>query len=282
MLKGPDDDAAGVPVHHESLYFEGDLVILALGTPPILLRILRTTLRAHSEVFRDMFSLPANAQNGAEGTTDNNPISLPDDPDAFIYTLKLYHHTILEPPLPPPDFATAVGVFRVSSKYQFHNARDWALKALRSMWSPESPRWLSLLAGSTPGPIEDALKLIEAARETGSTEFLAPAFYLLCVFSDDSCALMGSTILSHSDVLSLLKGSQFLTKAWAVRYLDECLSSARSHYLKPHSVYGWIATSSRPKPNESKEWSKFVAQEATMESVVAVMDLSVELKSSEH
>lgn len=84
-----------VPQHYPHRYFEGDHVILSIGPEPRLFRIQRVVLVRFSETFRDMFSLPsAEGSKTVEGTSDDNPIQLPDDPDHFAGVLSVYYGTM--------------------------------------------------------------------------------------------------------------------------------------------------------------------------------------------
>ncbi|KAH8817691.1 hypothetical protein DL96DRAFT_1423019, partial [Flagelloscypha sp. PMI_526] len=53
-----------------------------------LFRVLRQQFSQNSEHFRDMFSMPVGEGNIAEGTSDHNPIVLPDKKADFKALLK--------------------------------------------------------------------------------------------------------------------------------------------------------------------------------------------------
>ncbi|KDQ08588.1 hypothetical protein BOTBODRAFT_37743 [Botryobasidium botryosum FD-172 SS1] len=296
------------PLRHPELYIAGDFVVLALGPRPILLRVSRAMLTTHSEIFRDMFGLPKSNDGTAgtvEGTTDENPIFLPDDPDAFIYVLKLYHHNMLKPPIQPPSFATALGVLRVSSKYQFQETLKWGRDFLRETWSLKSLIWQGYLNQPRPPPnspacdaqTQNALELIRVSRETGIKEFISPAFYYLCVSGGAGCASSSSTILSHHDLFALLEGARTLTRSWGT-----WISQKKCAYVKSvnaqskirkagctqcqnRSDYGGSCYYCRriispelpeitPIPVvEETEWDLFVLSDSTIKSALASMGL---------
>jgi len=257
------------PSRHEELYFEGDPVVLALGTQPILLRVFRSTLSSHSDVFRDMFSLPSNAEIGAEGTTDENPIFLPDDPEAFVYVLKLYHYSVVKPSITPPDFATAIGALRVASKYQFQDAQKWCIEFFQNSWSLKSSIWLSYLSNPTPKLAQDALDLIGVSRETGLTEFLSPSFYFLCVFGKIDCTPSNCTILSHCDLSALLKGSRRLAQRWGTWCYNECGQNRG----KEINYKGILYYPERQLLDEASLWKLLVEDEGVIGDVISAMGL---------
>jgi len=293
------------PLRHQELYIEGDFVVLALGPRPILLRVPRSTLTTHSEIFRDMFSLPeSNDGVGTEGTTDQNPISLPDDPEAFIFVLKLYHHSILRPPITLPNFTTVVGALRVSSKYQFTEAQEWGREFLRNSWSLTSTSWqghLSLPRPTHSSSVRDALaqnalELIGVSRETGIDEFLPAAFYYLCIFGDVECAPTSNAVLSHRDLFALLKGARTLIRSWGVWISNKKCTSIEAattqsmspkkvrkqgrHYCSYCGAYHFPEGDNEtpeeapiPPVNEEQEWKQFVLSDATIKSVLSSMEL---------
>ncbi|KDQ14425.1 hypothetical protein BOTBODRAFT_66033 [Botryobasidium botryosum FD-172 SS1] len=233
------------PIHDQELYFEGDLVILALGPQPTLFRVLRTTLTTYSTVFSDMFSLPSGSDeidSTAEGRTDENPIYLPDDPKTFRTMLGLYHGGIAKREPPTPDFNTAVEVLRLSTKYEFQHAREWALKHLRTTWSRTSSTWLDYLCNPTAELTRDALTLLDAARSTNAPEFIPVVFCFLCMLDDLRGISSGNTTLSRDDLLKLWLGSQYLLEAWGVRCyrsVDRPVASGWGNHLGTVPSHKW-------------------------------------------
>jgi len=134
-----------------------------------------------------------------------------------LLVLKVYYHNFVGTPLPEkPAFDFIMGVLRISSKYYFHRASEWALGILRADWARTSPTWLGYLSNQTPPSdlTQNALKLILASRITGSTEFLPAAFYLLCVFDNWYTETPGGLALTRDDFIILLKGSRCLIHSW--------------------------------------------------------------------
>jgi len=83
-----------------------------------------------------MLEIPQSGRGDPEGSSDSNPIHLPDDPDDFACLLKFYYRHFLVTPLPKkPPFAFIMSVWRVSSKYFFHKASEWTLELLRDEWA---------------------------------------------------------------------------------------------------------------------------------------------------
>ncbi|KDQ08592.1 hypothetical protein BOTBODRAFT_48083 [Botryobasidium botryosum FD-172 SS1] len=250
------------PIRDQELYFEGDLVILALGPQPTLFRVLRITLATYSTVFNDMFSLPSDpdgVDGAVEGRTDQNPIYLPDDPDIFRTMLNLYYGGIAKPPPPTPDFNTAVGVLRLSSKYDFEHAREWALKFLRITWSRSSPTWLDYLCSPTAELTRDALTLLGAARSTNAPEFIPLVFCFLCMLDDLHGIGSDSMTLSQDDFSKLWLGSRYLLKAWGIRCYNNSVRPVAAAWGKPVEV------------NPSHKWNEFVKSAQTIDSLCSAM-----------
>lgn len=79
------------PVRHRHCYFDGDHVVLALGPgpQPSLFRIQRTILTYNSMDFYEMFEGPF--ESAIPGSSDDNPVRLPDDPTLFAGVLSVYY-----------------------------------------------------------------------------------------------------------------------------------------------------------------------------------------------
>ncbi|KDQ13152.1 hypothetical protein BOTBODRAFT_33765 [Botryobasidium botryosum FD-172 SS1] len=213
--KVPDGVTQG-PLRHEELYFDGEHITLALGPRPTLFRVLRSLLVTQSDAFRDMLGIPQPGDETPEGSSDTNPVHLPDDPDDFACLLKFYYQHFLVTSLSKkPPCAFVLSVWRVSSKYLFHKASEWALEHLRDEWL-EIPHKTPATGQTT----RDALLLILTSRSVGSTEFLPSAFYHLCALQPDdwdtSFVSEGCQGLARSDLVLLAKGSRAWTLAWGV------------------------------------------------------------------
>ncbi|KDQ13146.1 hypothetical protein BOTBODRAFT_33759 [Botryobasidium botryosum FD-172 SS1] len=247
---------------HEELYFEGDHIVLALGPRPTLFRVQRAMLVIQSETFRDMLEIPPPREGGVgssvEGSSDDNPIFLPDDPEEFACALKVYYQHMLTPLPEKPDFDFIMGVLRIASKYNFKRASEWALGTLRADWARTSSTWTGYLTNPTPPPglAQNALKLILASRSTGSTEFLPTAFYFLCVFDNWGNVTPGDgPTLAQDDFIILLKGSRCLTRAWG------------TWRAQRQSQYGSNNTASY----EAQWWKDFVGNNSTITTVFQSM-----------
>ncbi|KDQ08590.1 hypothetical protein BOTBODRAFT_561708 [Botryobasidium botryosum FD-172 SS1] len=199
------------PVRDSEFYFEGGLVVLALGPRPTLFRILRSILKTNSKIFRDMFDLPP--ADNMEGGTDENPIHLPDDPAAFAVILR-HFHPATSYSYPMPEFDLVLEVLRVATKYEFERARNWARRQLRHTWGRSSPKRLGFLSAPTRELTQNAIKLTEVARVTRSGDFIPLALYFLCAVDDMDWMIAGDTTLSQADTSMLWKGSRCLLRAW--------------------------------------------------------------------
>jgi len=147
----------------------------------------------------------------------------------------------------------------VSSKYEFHHAREWALKYLRLTWSRTSPTWLDYLSNPTSELARDALNLLEAARSTRSPEFVPVVFCFLCMFDDLRGVTSGNTTLSYDDILKLWLGSRCLLKSWGAW----CYKKAEYQ----GTASGWGSVREVP----AHKWNEFVRSTETVGSVITAM-----------
>ncbi|KDQ07649.1 hypothetical protein BOTBODRAFT_648089 [Botryobasidium botryosum FD-172 SS1] len=172
-----------------------------------LLRIQQAVLN-HSKTFRVMFPL---SHPEGKGTSDDNPIHLPDDPEHFCGAPSEYHGPTVMPHPDKPSVEYIVGVLRVARKYGFALAEEWALRALRTEFSVGSRQWQDALARPSREDIQRSLVLLRLAQQEGGLDdFLGAALYLLCTeetWDEDECLYGGMHI---QDASRLAQGTRRL------------------------------------------------------------------------
>ncbi|KDQ09501.1 hypothetical protein BOTBODRAFT_69061 [Botryobasidium botryosum FD-172 SS1] len=224
--------------HYPNRYFEGDYVILSLGPKPYLFRVQRNILAKYSGTFRDMFSLPPPEGGTAEGSSDDNPIRLPDDPDHFAGVLSVYHGTVLMPYPCDLSFDYVTSVLRVASKYEFTLAVEWAWSKLSETWSWRARPWLAALPQPSRVNLRQAIALIGVSRELDDRRLLGSAFYMLCVDQKWSGEESVYGAMQPADVFLLLKITRKISRLW----VEKCAAQAVSSALQPvNSTQGWLA-----------------------------------------
>ncbi|KAF9523860.1 hypothetical protein CPB83DRAFT_862214 [Crepidotus variabilis] len=89
-----------------------------------------------SEVFRGMFSLPQLEECNVEGTSEENPIVLPDQigAEAFKQLLRvLYPNRIILRQPPTFNADQLVSILKLSTQWYFFDARKFAIKYLKAL-----------------------------------------------------------------------------------------------------------------------------------------------------
>ncbi|KDQ07642.1 hypothetical protein BOTBODRAFT_38628 [Botryobasidium botryosum FD-172 SS1] len=278
---------------YANCYFEGDHVVLSLGPKPSLFRVQRAILAKYSATFQDMFTLPPPVDKAAEGSSDDNPIRLPDDPEHFAGVLRVYYGAILMPHPPILTVEYITGVLRVASKYDFALAVEWAWSNIRASWSWMVKPWLDALGTPSQCFLKEAIMLINMCHELHDHAYLGPAFYLLCVDEKWYGEKLVYGGLRPDDMLLLLKGSRSLYRLWA----EKCQASPAQPspaaapappapaLPAPPRLFGQpppftipAPTLFRPPPAPSAAiWDTFIRETSTMVTVCTAMGLSCPL-----
>jgi len=213
------ENGLGGTGHHPYCYFSGGHVVLlvSLGSKsPVLFRVQRAVLM-HSEIFQHMFDIPPSSSNAIEGSTDDNPIKLEDDPEHFAGVLSVYYGSILAPIPQNSGTPFVIGVLRVASKYEFIQAREWALQKLRVDWSFATMQVSDSLTNIQEGTVSDATEVIRVSHDLKINEFLGPALYLLCVAQRNPWSSGLYSSLSLEDAVRLLQGTRHFYQSWGAQ-----------------------------------------------------------------
>ncbi|KAL5530738.1 hypothetical protein ACEPAF_6996 [Sanghuangporus sanghuang] len=165
-------------------WFEDGSVILLAGT--VAFKVHRGQLARHSEVFRDLLSLP---QPIDEAIFEGCPlVELHDSPTDLWYLLRALYDGLYFKQLCATDFTPLSSILRLSSKYFMEHLRERCISRLMIDWPTTLICWDSRESEATdkhgrysprvrfPHPI----LVINFARQMGITSVLPSAFYDLC------------------------------------------------------------------------------------------------------
>ncbi|TBU61486.1 hypothetical protein BD310DRAFT_873504 [Dichomitus squalens] len=183
-------------------WFSDGNVLLFVGD--IAFKVHQGQLVRHSDVFRDMFSLPQPVSE----TIDGIPwVHLHDDPSDVLHLLRaLYDGLYFKKPT-AGDFCAISAVLRMSSKYLIDHLRERCLARLEADWPTTLLGWDKREQQATvdtrynprehfPHPV----LVIQLAQELGLDEILASAFYDLCRYGPRKIAIgasVGPALFPH-------------------------------------------------------------------------------------
>ncbi|KAG9119156.1 hypothetical protein FRC07_005977 [Ceratobasidium sp. 392] len=141
---------------HDSLYYFSDRSIV-LQVEDVLFKIEISRLANHSEVFRDMLELPSSS-DGAEGTSDGNPVRLPQiKAEEFRSLLYIFYHSNpMDPEFlsfmsgasqrtnhTPAKFKRYLDIAKLSRQFCMSGAEEWARKQIQEFVAQgSSANWL--------------------------------------------------------------------------------------------------------------------------------------------
>ncbi|KII90658.1 hypothetical protein PLICRDRAFT_39239 [Plicaturopsis crispa FD-325 SS-3] len=123
------------PVRDTKYYMEdGDCTILVEN---ILFKVHRFLLSRDSSAFHDMFGLPGEHDKDAEGSSDENPVTLPGDTAdefrALMFILYALPHETQSYNTSQADVEHLVVIARITNKYHFTSMAAWAFNALTDL-----------------------------------------------------------------------------------------------------------------------------------------------------
>ncbi|KDQ07626.1 hypothetical protein BOTBODRAFT_180496 [Botryobasidium botryosum FD-172 SS1] len=261
-------------------YFEGGHVILCLGPKSSLFRVQRSVLAKYSATFGDMFSLPPPEGSTAEGSSDDNPIHLPDDPDHFAGVLSIYYGTVLMPHPSDLTFEYVTGVLHVAHKYEFALAIEWAWSNLSARWSWQAEPWRTALSKLSQTDVKRAVALVRISYELDNNRLLGSAFYLLCIDEKWSGDERVYGEMGSEDLHLLLKATRKLYSLWAEKSRAPPAPSAVG--ASPLELFGtpqpavvgspsaYAAVPSSPQD----AWQTFIRDSSTISAIFEVLGLT--------
>ncbi|EPT05746.1 hypothetical protein FOMPIDRAFT_31857, partial [Fomitopsis schrenkii] len=158
-------------------FSDGNIDIVAEGTS---FRVHRGILSVHSELFRDMLSMP---QPGGPESVSCPVIEVSDSSsDMRHLLLAIYNcHPYFEAHV-QPKFGVVCSIARLAHKYQVRGVLDDAMRRVKSIYVDNVPDLLDAINGtasttsSCPG-YRDSLRVLELSRLLGDTSPLRSAYY---------------------------------------------------------------------------------------------------------
>ncbi|KAH7886706.1 hypothetical protein F5I97DRAFT_1869593 [Phlebopus sp. FC_14] len=254
------------------IWFEDGNVVLIAGSAAF--KVHRGQLERHSEVFRDLFSVPQPVVDESENVVDGCPtVDLYDCPSDIYYLLAALYDGLYFPKHQASDFSAVAGVLRLSTKYFIEHLRQRCLTRLELDWPFTLAEWDRREAEATDAsgryvPRESfahPILAINLALELGLPDFLPSAFYdlsrygpskILCgaraftpifssadtcsIHSDDTESQLPLVQLSHDSLYRTLRGREH-----AQLYVHTFLSHALKDRPSPSCLHSAKATSAR-------------------------------------
>ncbi|KAF8651946.1 hypothetical protein AX16_004589 [Volvariella volvacea WC 439] len=122
------------PTHDPTYYkSDGDCILLVSS---VLFKIHRFLLTQDASTFGAMFSLPQSSDSPTQGSSDDNPITLPDDLEDFralcwvLYALPEEIST--QHDVKSVDISKLASLARICRKYEFSSIEQWSIKLLKT------------------------------------------------------------------------------------------------------------------------------------------------------
>ncbi|KAA1466746.1 hypothetical protein DENSPDRAFT_811994 [Dentipellis sp. KUC8613] len=225
VIKSEPDTAP--QICSEYWFTDGNIVLVAGSS---LFKVHRGQLERHSEVFRDLFSIPQpKEQDSVHGAAC---IQLYDNPSDVFYLLKaLYDGMYFKQPY-SAEFPFLAAVLRLSTKYLIYNLRECCLARLAHDFPATLEGWDLREKAVTDmngryGPrerIPSPILVINLARELDLKEILPAAFYDLSRYGTSKTVLGTPTpavefkvletqeaptvFLAHNDLVNTFRGRE--------------------------------------------------------------------------
>ncbi|KAJ7071877.1 hypothetical protein B0H15DRAFT_957434 [Mycena belliarum] len=166
----------------DGLWFSNDTVILRAGNS--VFRVCKSILAARSSVFQSMFEFPQPASDGDE-IMDGSPVVRLHDSAADVepFIRAIFDSSYFMPPPERVDGHAALGILRLSHKYDVGYLHRRALRHLETVYPIERARYTdfwpkSLLpVGNSTEITNFDLKAIPIFQEVGASWLLPCAFY---------------------------------------------------------------------------------------------------------
>ncbi|KAL6298850.1 hypothetical protein BKA93DRAFT_33789 [Sparassis latifolia] len=214
---------AGEPRHDTHFWFvDGSIILIAQGTA---FRVHQTVLSRHSEIFRDLFSVPQPADQ--ERSIGCPVVHLSDSRNDLRYLLRvLYDCGLSYYKLTPGrfNFAEVAAVVRMAHKYKLDELLQDGIGLVKTIFTNDSEHWTTLRRGegflirspSLSMRMSDAVTAVNVIRLINIPSMLPTALYLCCFLSPiellRGCACPdGSTVrLSSEDVEKCLTATPSL------------------------------------------------------------------------
>ncbi|KAJ7509610.1 hypothetical protein B0H11DRAFT_2216515 [Mycena galericulata] len=169
----------------EALWFSPDVVVLRAQTR--IFRVFVAILKEKSSVFADMFTFPQPASLDMETIEGSPVVDLTDDPaEVEVFLKAIFDSEFFLPPPASATFGNAVGILRLSHKYNVSFLRRRSLEHLgrlyhTSLLERDSEPDLSNTGLMNPGlRAPDHLVAIKVVTDVDALWLLPAAYYELC------------------------------------------------------------------------------------------------------
>ncbi|RPD55035.1 hypothetical protein L227DRAFT_332951 [Lentinus tigrinus ALCF2SS1-6] len=181
----------GVQPDPDLWFDDGNVVVIAQQTG---FRVHRGPLSRHSEMFRDMFSVPqpANCESQAlfEEMDGCPVVHVTDTSYDFKHLLRaIYDGASVFPGVEPMEFDVLGSLVRMGHKYQIDTILQEALRRLETIFTNDFDAW-DLHQGRSATLVslhpEHAIEAVNLAQLTGRTAMLPSAFYMCGLLEVDT------------------------------------------------------------------------------------------------
>ncbi|KAJ7736542.1 hypothetical protein DFH07DRAFT_842864 [Mycena maculata] len=222
----------------ESLWFSPEIVVLRANTR--VFRVFAAILKAQSSVFADMFTFPQPPSADLEMMDGFPVVKLYDDPDEVEVFLKaIFDSSFFMPPPAETHFEDAIGILRLSHKYDVPYLRRRALEHLSTIY-PTRLEGYDNRADNTESTQVDfhrRIITIQLAAEVGSLWILPLAYHDLC----------------RREILDIITSVEW--QALGEKERNACLAghSARTSYFP--KLYRFL-TVHKADEDECDDWSE--------------------------
>ncbi|GBE89315.1 hypothetical protein SCP_1503230 [Sparassis crispa] len=214
---------AGEPRHDTRFWFvDGSVILIAQGTA---FRVHQTVLSRHSEIFRDLFSVPQPAEQ--ERLSGCPVVHLSDSPTDLQHLLHvLYDCGLSYYKLTPGrfNFAEVAAVVRMAHKYRLDELLQDGISLVKTIFTNNFENWTTLRwreeflirSPSLSMQVSDAVIAVNVIRLISIPSMLPTALYLCCFLSPTElirgrACPDGSTVkLSSEDLEKCLTATPFL------------------------------------------------------------------------
>ncbi|KAH9835450.1 uncharacterized protein C8Q71DRAFT_710329 [Rhodofomes roseus] len=174
--------------HDEKVWLDdGNIVIVAQN---VAFRVHRSVLSLHSEVFRDMFTIPPPDD---EETIDGCPaVRVSDTADGMRHMLWALYNGRTFPEHGQVEFDVVAALVRMAHKYQISYLCDETLSTIKELYVEGFLDFIACKPRSVHPrltyKVEDAFQVVQLAHLTNTPSLLPAALYLCCT-SEPFCNL---------------------------------------------------------------------------------------------
>ncbi|KIJ40280.1 hypothetical protein M422DRAFT_68581 [Sphaerobolus stellatus SS14] len=176
-------------INHPPFWHEdGDIILSALdpgANTECKFRVHKVLLSLQSPVFRDMFSMGGRNRDDSEDPCPVVPLRDDSVDDVRALLTVLYNGFGLYEDTPSISFDEAIGVLKLSHKYQMEQLRKGIIRLLKRSWPLDRDEFVTIMKQSAIYPsasrIRNCVQLVNAAHIADAYELLPTALYELAI-----------------------------------------------------------------------------------------------------